>query len=785
MSLTVTSSLQIAFAVGWLTLLAAMLRMGKWWLLATGLAIGSAWLLYAPSLLVWIEHLGSDSFSEAQNFDVAEALNFLQSLNQVLRRESIATTALTVGIGAVIAVAGTRGLVLVSGGGFNPSSMPAIAVAGALAVGSMSMQLSPAFAAFRSNSELYQAAYDNFHAHPGARVIPKGPARDLNVVVYLGESTSALNMGIYGYPRQTTPKLAAFQAENDGFLLFHNVFATHVHTAPSLLEALSIGTHPAQDWLPIAERRRVSIVDLLNQAGIPSTLISNQGSAGTWNNLASTVVFRNVSDKEFSFNAAWLGELEHKASRPLDTIFLPAALDRRQSLRTPGPKLILLHSYAGHGPYLRNIDPRFTPVVDQFIDGIADIAVVGSSIAEPANVVRTIQEYDSAIRYIDHSIVTVMQRVRAASHPSVFVYFSDHGDAVYAGRRHDSSRFLHEMARVPFLVYFNDAAARAYPDLLNQFRDAADQRRVSTLAQFPASLLSLFGLEVEGGQYNGVGLDELDALAPILTRETGAGHSYVRLGDREHPGHSVDAPRDATDPYTTLFLANKEMLGSRPALCLQASNTIGKALRGALVADCLWLDLAVQKDGSPVVDPSPAVPPGLGLETMTDIARGYDLSLWIAARDADAVASCHAISTFFSRDALRRPPKALVMFPSTTQWQGSEMRACADSLRSNGINTAFEVPAGLAQQCTAALMGGAPGVGPCEELASILGNVAASGVFTDLGFDISVVRSVEKYAAGYGLQFNAWNVSASDIAELPGTVFRMIGLEPAQDPNDR
>lgn len=777
--------LSIAFTAGWMTILTVFLLSRKYWTFAVTFILGLVWLLYSPSILVWIEHLGSDSFSEAQNFDLVEALNFLESLNQVARRESFSKTGLTIGLGFLLAtVAYTVPALLLRRRDYFIAK-PMSVLAGAVMVGSLSFQIYPAFSAFQSNSALYRKTTENFHEHPGAKILLRGAVNDLKVVVYIGESTTVLNMSIYGYPRQTTPELNAFQSNNDGFLLFYNVFATHVHTAPSLLEALSVGIDPSEEFFPIKNRTRTSIVDLLKQAGIASTLISNQGRSGTWNNLASTVVFRNIGDKEFSFNSVWLGELEHRASRPLDHQYLGAALDRHGILRRQGPEIAFLHSYAGHGPYLRNISEEFKAPVDAFMRKKPAVTIVGDQVADPNEVVKLVEQYDSMVTYVDHSIVSIMQRVKASQLPSVFVYFSDHGEAVYAGRRHDSSRFLHEMARVPFFVYFNEAAAHRYPDIYELFRKASSEQKISTLAQLPASLLWLFGLEVEGGLYKGVGLDDVEALPPILTRETGAGYSFMRIGTRTPQGGLPVRPRDVTDATTALFRATQQFQHRDTQLCQHRSNTIGKALRGALVADCLWVDVAIGEDNSPKVHPSPTVPAGLDLEAVIEVARGYDLSLWLVGSDLNSAADCKALDAFFERRTGGTPREVLVMFPSNTPWNDAGILDCTGSLQSKGFRTAFEVPLDIAKQCTDSLAKGIHDEASCTALSSIIKDVAGSGAFTDFGADISVAVSIERSVDGTGLSWDTWGVKVGQIEEIQSSRFRMVALDSLGDPNDR
>jgi glucan phosphoethanolaminetransferase (alkaline phosphatase superfamily) len=778
--------LLVIFAAAWLALMKVFLQTGKKWPMASTFVLGLAWILYSPSIITWIGHLGSDSFSEAQNFDLGEALNLLQSLKQVVHREGLGDTGLTIALGIMLAAA------ILAVGPFirrrlgGTGMTPVIAPACALILITIVLQIFPAFSAFQLNSKVYQATYDNFHEHHAATaenlVVYGETVNDLNVVVYIGESTTSMNMSIYGYPRLTTPELAKFQSENDGMLVFYNVFSTHTHTAPSLLEALSVGLDAKEDILPIKKRRRMSVVDLLNHAGIPSTLISNQGSAGVWNNLASTIVFQNVRDKEFSIKSVYLGDLDHRAGHPFDKEFLGTALERRGLLSRNGPKVIFLHSYAGHGPYLRNVPAAFKRPVDEFLMSRSAASIVGDGVSDPSGVVRNIDHYDSTVRYIDHSVASIMRSVKTSPLPSVFVYFSDHGEAVYAGRGHDSSRFLHEMARVPFIVYFNEAAAHRYPDILKRFHRASGRRRVSSLAQLPATLLSLFGLGMHNA-LGGVDMDEAEVLPPILTRKTGSGHSHFLLGQPNHFWWEPDLSSDVTDSDTDLFLTSQRPELENTMLCQHESNSVGKALRGALVADCLWLDLHLPEDGVPAPVPMTQSSGFVDLAAISAIAQGYGRSLWIVAKHPDSMLSCLAVDASFESQTTARRLNPLVMFPATASWRESDLRTCMDSLRAKGLRTGFEVPSVLATRCAVDLNQSVVESTNCAELSQILQEVVDSKSFSDLGFDISFAKMMRSFGIARKLAWNTWSVKLHDLESIQPSRYRMIAVDSDQDPN--
>jgi hypothetical protein len=778
----IDGSLHLLFALGYLGFSAASWSAGKRWVAMASLVFGTAWLFYYRSILKWITHLGSDSFSEAQNFALSEALTFLETITQVLEREGLGLVAATL-------LAGFTGLLLVNAVGrrllgrrWSPGSAPLVIAALVLAAGTWLLQIYPAFGAFRWNSQYYQGIYDNFHTHSELRLNAGTPLTALNVIVHIGESNTSMNMGIYGYPRPTTPELEAFASANKNLLVFHDVLSTHTHTAPSLLEALSIGFDPAEDFLPISDRRRTSIIDLLQQAAIPTALISNQGRTGAWNNLASTIVFRNVDVKEFSFDSTWMGEMEHFASRPLDHEFLLPAIERHGLLEEPGPRVSFLHSYAGHSPYWRNIAPEFRVPVDDLMERLPEAVIVGDGIANPQHTIRRIEQYDSTIRYIDHLVSSVLRRVEAAPHPAVYIYFADHGEAVYAGRGHDSSRFLHEMARVPFLVYFNDAAAQDYPDILRRFREAARAQRISTLAQFSPSLLALFGLSVDGAAGRGIGLDDVDTLPPILTRETAAGLHYIQLGNSQ-PGQAHSAPLvELRDPHTLIFRTTRRLHEQDGALCVQRAHTLGKALRGSIIANCLHAELSIGAGEQTGASVEGAASSAISISNLAAFTRAYNIYLLLHINNVPADGQCDDLLRSFEDSYEDGSPRGLAMFPPTALEPGF-VQACLQHLGANGIEAGIRLPSELADECLESSTGPPYSGSACERLKDFVREARQSAVFLSLGVKAHALDLIDGLGHDTASGWAVLDYPLDGLDKLPDPRARWVVLESINDPN--
>jgi len=63
--------------------------------------------------------------------------------------------------------------------------------------------------------------------------------KNLSVFFYIGEATSRLHWSLYDYFRATNKKLEKFNNQNS-LIIFDNIYSTHTHTSPSLLDTLTI-----------------------------------------------------------------------------------------------------------------------------------------------------------------------------------------------------------------------------------------------------------------------------------------------------------------------------------------------------------------------------------------------------------------------------------------------------------------------------------------------------------------------------------------------------------------
>lgn len=663
------------FLAGWLLLAFHAHRRGH-----TGRAILVAglgmWLArYFSPFRDWLAGLGQDSLAEAQKFAWSEAWFFLETLGSAFSPLSWSYSVVLVAIGAASAVA-TIGVLWWALGRIGHMEARrrwfhrSVGLSACLFIAvPIAQQVNDVRQEFRSNTDIYESVQRHFSGNEkNLQLVPNGH-RGMRVVVYIGESTSSMHWGLYGYPANTTPRLSAFAKAHPGFLEFDHVVSTHTLTSQSLLEALSIGLPGETEYQQITERERASLVGALNRLDIPTLLLSTQEATGVWN-LVSSIVFSEAASQEYASPAgAMLGATTGQA-RVWDDVYFESALEKFRAFRPHGTAIAFLHSQAGHGGYAENIPESARLPPEPFLNDAAPYLVHGDlqfnaagygNLYEKAKefvgpiLLRlghlpggsNINDYDNAMRYVDSTLSRLFQQVAEEDDPTVVVYFSDHGESALTRAGHDSSRFQHEMIRVPFLMYFNQAARQANPDLFAQFEAAARAARPSTLAQVPATILALVGYRVVGSahDYRGIGLDPEDALPPLVVRRLANETTYVRSR-----GAAREARRDAhdaTDHATTIWLNRKTGAAQpdRPALCYDDANTWGKANRGAMVSDCLAVRLAAdgdRLDAAPVVQGTH----GWALRAATRVAAAHRIPLWFDGSHLSAGQACAGLQAW-------------------------------------------------------------------------------------------------------------------------------------------
>lgn len=247
-------------------------------------------------------------------------------------------------------------------------------------------------------------------------------------VIVIGESTTRWHMQLYGYGRETNPKLTEIRQE---LTVFNNVIAPNVHTLRALDKTLTLS-----DILSPYKEENTSIVQLANAAGFTTFWLSNQKPVGFYESVP-TIISNAAQHKKYintdgyQYDGALLQHLED-------------ALNNKAS-----KKVIFLHLIGTHGSYKRRFPPKF----DYFNDM--------PNTLYPSNTSKNlINAYDNAVLYNDFIIREIIEKVRSKNENSYVAYFSDHGDEVFdtfdfVG--HNEYHGSKPMYEIPFILWFSEA----------------------------------------------------------------------------------------------------------------------------------------------------------------------------------------------------------------------------------------------------------------------------------------------------------------------------------------
>jgi len=758
--------------VGTITLAIHYLRQRRWVASTIVFCIGLLWLGYYGSTVGFIFRLGSDSFDEARAFDINEAMFWLQTFATQVQfslklKAFVLYSVLALGFCAALHYASL---------GYRPLRSRFHVLQPVVASIIIAVALYKSVGGTAENIYRNKLAFENLVENFKNDIPSAKTSENINVLLYVGESTSVMNMSLYGYSRNTTPLLSKLEQTDESLLKFENVFSTHTHTSPSLLEALSIGLHRNEDKLPITDRRRISIVDILNEAGVGTELYSNQGRTGTWD-VAGSIIFKNAVKTVFSADSKAFGNAGDGQKKPWDDKFFHAQL-RTEDLDKKSSALVVFHSYAGHGGYASNIPPAYRGPVDDSYQQLNQTAITGY-----IRSLESVEEYDSAIKYIDFSVYGAIDILKNSKQPWVFLYFSDHGEAVFTSRSHDSSRFIHEMARVPFVIYFNAAAQAAYPDLFQKYTRLSKTKNIGTLAQLPRTLFDLLGVAIDPtiGSLEVIGASTTPL--PIVIRHTADGITAVNLSSQP-----LDNPLiDRSDAATRHFVSSNSIAEDMPVICYHRSNTIAKALRGSLVTNCLEIDIMVDENGKALAYHPPAKNTGLSLKDIfAAVKSNQKLAFWLDGKNLNSRKTCDDLHTFLAEETPPGSMGVLVEFPTGSHKVANEVADCLGNLiKADLVHTSYYVPTGIAVDCSRHLSFGQDfeETASCKSLQAELAAVKETELFTDISFDFRGIRAVEELDFLSSMSWNAWHVTSAELDSISPARFRMIILK-NDDPNN-
>lgn len=298
----------------------------------------------------------------------------------------------------------------------------------------------------------------------GAKSVRPADMPEIHILV-IGETSRACNWSLYGYNRDTNPKLSCREG-----IVFYNRAISQSNTthkcAPMLLSVVDPFSFDS-----IINRK--SIITAFKEAGYRTAFFTTQPKNRSYNEY-----FADEAD-----TTIFLSNHQHC---DLDL----AGLLKEELTRQKATKhFVVLHTYGSHFNYL-----------DRYPKDFAHFIPDDASNATKANRPQLINAYDNTIRYTDAVLDSVIGITASFGVPATLLYVSDHGEDIFDDNR---ERFLHAsptptyyQLHVPLIAWTSHEYDSIYP----QVREALvenSHKYVAPSQQLFHTMIDMSGLSTE------------------------------------------------------------------------------------------------------------------------------------------------------------------------------------------------------------------------------------------------------------------------------------------------
>lgn len=260
-------------------------------------------------------------------------------------------------------------------------------------------------------------------------------------VVVIGESASRNHWGLYGYSRDTTPRLGGIK---DDLFLFSDLVGAHDSTQPALRKLFTLAT------VESPRRGRLSLSCALSRAGCRSEYVSAQSKWGAGENMESLL---------FSCCARSVTLSRDSGKALFDDALLPYVDDflaRRDS------DVLFLHLSGSHFPAHLDYPAAWRKYPEAFKDDVV------SGLDEQSR--TCVNHYDNSILFTDYILSQVIERLACLNRPAFLFYVSDHGESPRKGTMRVSSDM--DLWELPMVVWLSREYRAKEPEIVHRLRDA-------------------------------------------------------------------------------------------------------------------------------------------------------------------------------------------------------------------------------------------------------------------------------------------------------------------------
>lgn len=240
-----------------------------------------------------------------------------------------------------------------------------------------------------------------------------GQASDVNrsplMVLVVGETARAANIGLAGYARDTTPRLKQLQDRGE-LVYFSDVSSCGTNTqvsVPCMFSDLGREGYGESDT-PFE-----NLLDVVQRAGLAVLWLDNQsGCKGVCDRVPHAET-RDLKDPELCPDGECFDEEMLRV--------LPERLRQLDPVRRARGTVVVMHQMGSHGPaYYKRTPTDFKVFMPE----------CRSNVLQECSGQEIVNAYDNSVRYTDHFLGQTVAWLKAQKRPTALVYVSDHGESL-------------------------------------------------------------------------------------------------------------------------------------------------------------------------------------------------------------------------------------------------------------------------------------------------------------------------------------------------------------------
>jgi lipid A ethanolaminephosphotransferase len=240
-----------------------------------------------------------------------------------------------------------------------------------------------------------------------------GRASDVNrsplIVLVVGETARAANMGLSGYARDSTPRLKQLQDRGE-LVYFSHVSSCGTNTQVSVPCMFS---DLGREGYAKTDAQFENLLDVVQRAGLAVLWLDNQsGCKGVCDRVPHAET-RELKDPELCPDGECFDEEMLRV--------LPDRLRQLDPVRRARGTVVVMHQMGSHGPaYYKRTPAAFKVFMPE----------CRSNVLQDCSGQEIVNAYDNSVRYTDYFLGQTVAWLKAQKRPTALVYVSDHGESL-------------------------------------------------------------------------------------------------------------------------------------------------------------------------------------------------------------------------------------------------------------------------------------------------------------------------------------------------------------------